>query len=75
MRHPVAWIQSGSDGSFGLAAGVTNAITTVSLARVVGGEKLGDRRVLVAAVSYGIGCSGIWVLAGILVGDVIRAAA
>ena len=42
MRRPVAWIQSGSDVWFGLAAGLTNAITTVALARFIGGKKLGD---------------------------------
>ena len=44
MRHPVAWIQRGSDAWFGLAAALTNAVITVSLARVIGGERLGERR-------------------------------
>ena len=58
MRHPVEWIQGGSNVWFGLAAALTNAITTVALARLVSGRELGERRVLVAAVSYGLFCSG-----------------
>jgi hypothetical protein len=74
MRHPVAWVQRGADAWLGLAAAITSAITAVSVARLVGGRALGRRRVAVAAVSYGVVCPAVWTLAGVLVGEAVRAA-
>jgi hypothetical protein len=74
MRHPVAWVQRGSNAWLGLAAAITSAITAVSVARLVGGRVLGRRPVVVAAVSYGVVCPAVWTLAGVLVGEAVRAA-
>jgi hypothetical protein len=73
MSHPVRWVTGASDALYAVAAAITSGITAVSLARLIGGRPVGDRRVIVAAVSYGIFCSGLWALIGFLAGDVIRA--
>jgi hypothetical protein len=73
MSHPVRWVTGGSDGLYVLAAAVTSAITVVSLARLIGGRPVGGHRALVAAVTYGLFCSGIWALIGFAAGDAIRA--
>ena len=67
------WVSRGSDGSFVVAAAITNAITTVALARVAIGRPLGRHRVWLAALAYGLFAAGLWSLIGWLVGDAIRA--
>jgi hypothetical protein len=73
MRHPVGWITGGSEALFGLAAALTNAITAVAFARLIGGQKVGERRTFVAAASFGVFCAGLGSLIGFAAGDVIRA--
>ena len=73
MSHPVKWVTGASGGLYALAAAVTSGITTVSLARLIGGRPIGKHRVVVAAVAYGLFCSGLWALIGFLAGDAIRA--
>lgn len=73
MRHPVGWITGGSEALFGLGASLTNAITAVAIARLIGGQKVGERRTFVAAASFGIFCAGLGSLIGFAAGDVIRA--
>jgi len=73
MRHPVAWIQGGSDFWFGLAAALTNAISTVAVARLIGGHPISERRILVASFSFALFVAGLGSLLGFVLGDVIRA--
>jgi hypothetical protein len=73
MRHPVAWIQRGSDFWFGLAAALTNAITTVAVARLIGGHSISERRILVASFSFALFVAGVGSLLGFALGDAIRA--
>jgi len=73
MRHPVAWITSGSGALFGLAAALTNAINAVVLGRLIGGQPVGERRALIAAVSFSIFGAGLGALIGFAAGDIIRA--
>lgn len=73
MSHPAKWVTGASDVLYVIAAALTSGITAVSLARVVGGRPVGEHRVIVAAVSYGIFCSGLWALIGFLAADAIRA--
>lgn len=73
MSHPAKWVTGASDGLYVIAAAVTSGITAVSLARVISGRPVGEHRVIVAAVTYGIFCSGLWALIGFLAGDAIRA--
>jgi hypothetical protein len=73
MRHPVKWITDGSAFWYSIAAMLTNAITCVAIARVVGGEPIGGRRVRLAAVSFSIFEAGLFALIGWAMGDVIRA--
>jgi hypothetical protein len=73
MRHPAAWITRGSDAWFGLAAALTNAITTVTIAHMVSGQPVGKRRVLIASVSFAALVAGLGSLLGLLLRDAIRA--
>jgi hypothetical protein len=67
------WIDRGSDGWFMLAAALTCAIATVGLARVAVGKPLGQHRIFLAALSYGLFFAGLFSLIGWLAGDAIRA--
>ena len=73
MRHPVQWITEGSAFWYSLAAMLTNAITCVCIARVVGGAPIGRRRVRLAALSFSVFEAGLFALIGWAMGDVIRA--
>ena len=73
MRHPVAWITSGSGALFGLAAALTNAINAVVLGRLIGGHPVGERKGLIAAASFSIFVAALGALIGLAAGDIIRA--
>jgi hypothetical protein len=73
MKHPVSWIERGADAWFGLAAALTDAITVVAAARIISGKPVGERRIVIAAVSYAIFCAGLFSLIGLAVGDTVRA--
>lgn len=64
MRHPVAWITGSSDGWFGLAAALTNAITAVSIGRALGGQPVTARRIRVASASFAVFFAAIYSLLG-----------
>src|SRR5512133_691653 len=74
MRHPVAWIQRGSDRWYALAAAVANPILIGALARLVGGRPIGHRRILLGAVAYAIPYCAMWTIVGFALGDTVRAA-
>ena len=74
MQRPVAWISSGSDAWFALAAAMINAITVIALARVIGGTPVGRRRVLVAAIAYSLFFAVLFTLIGVAFEDILRAA-
>ena len=73
MRHPVAWITRGSDAWFGVAAALTNAITTVAIAHFVAGQPVGQRRVRIASVSFSAFVAGLGAVLGVLLRDTIQA--
>lgn len=73
MRHPVAWIQSGSDRSYAFAAAVANPILVAGLARFIGGARIGDRRIVLGAIAYAVPYVAMWSLAGYAAGQAIRA--
>jgi len=72
MRHPVAWIQRGSDRWYAFAAAVANPILVAALARFIGGQPIGERRILLGAVAYAIPYVALWTIVGIALGDTIR---
>jgi hypothetical protein len=72
MRHPVGWIQRGSDGSYALAAALANPILVLALARSIGDKPIGERRILLGSVAYAIPYVAIWSLVGVTIGDAIR---
>jgi hypothetical protein len=74
MRHPVAWIQRGSDRWYAFAAAVANPILIAALARFVGGKPIGERRILLGSVAYAIPYVAMWSIVGLALGDAVRAA-
>jgi hypothetical protein len=73
MRHPVAWIQSGSDRSYAFAAAVANPILVAAFARFIGGGRVGDRRIVLGAIAYAVPYVAMWSLVGFAVGQALRA--
>ena len=73
LAHPVAWIQSGSDRGYAFAAAVANPILVATLARVIGGEPVGERRVLLGAVAYAIPYVAMWSIVGLALGRAVGA--
>ena len=72
MKHPVGWIERGSDGRYALAAAVANPILVLALARSIGGKPIGERRVVLGSVAYAIPYVAIWSLVGLALGGAIR---
>jgi hypothetical protein len=73
MRHPVAWIQSGSDRSYAFAAAVANPILVAGFARSIGGGPVADRRIVLGAIAYAVPYVAMWSLVGFAVGQALRA--
>jgi hypothetical protein len=59
----------GSVGWFILSSVITNAIITVSLARLVSGKPVPGRKVLVTVVAFAILFSGLWAFVGWVLND------
>jgi len=74
MRHPVAWIQRGSDRWYSLAAAVANPILVSAFARFISGKPVGERRIMLGAVAYAIPYVAMWTFVGLAVGGSLRAA-
>jgi hypothetical protein len=73
LKHPVAWIERGSDRGYALAAAVANPILVSALARLVGGKPVGRHRIVLGAVVYAIPYVAMWSIVGFVVGKAIRA--
>jgi len=71
MRKPVAWITSDSITGIALAAALTNAIITVSFARLIGGKPVGPRRARAAALSYSVFFAVVYSLVGLLIHAIV----
>jgi hypothetical protein len=74
MRHPVAWIQRGSERWYAIAAAVANPILVAAFARSLSGAPIGDRRIVLGAVAYAIPYVAMWTTIGFLLGQALRAA-
>ena len=74
MRHPVAWLQRGSDRWYAFAAAVANPILVAAFARLVGGKPVGERRIVLGAVAYAVPYVAMWSIVGLVVGSSLRAA-
>ena len=74
LRHPVAWIERGSDRWYAFAAAVANPILVAALARLVGGVPIARRRILLGSVAYAIPYVAMWAIVGSALGHTIRAA-
>ena len=73
MKHPVAWIERGSDRWYAFAAAVANPILVGTLARFVGGEPIGGRRILLGSIAYAVPYVAMWTLVGLALGGTVRA--
>lgn len=73
LRHPVSWIQRGSDRGYALAAAVANPILVAAFARSLTGEPIGERRILLGAVAYAVPYVAIWSIVGFALGEAVRA--
>jgi hypothetical protein len=69
----VAWIQRGSDRWYALSAAVANPILVATLARFVGGPRIGKRRILLGAVAYTLPYVAMSSIVGFAFGEAIRA--
>lgn len=72
MRHPVEWIQRGSDRWYALAAAVANPILVAGVSRFVGGTQAGERRIVLGAVAYAIPYVAMWTIVGLVVSGSLR---
>jgi hypothetical protein len=66
LAHPVAWLQRGSDRWYAFAAAVANPILVATLARIIAGEPVGKRRVLLGAVAYAVPYVAMWSCVGLV---------
>jgi hypothetical protein len=69
LRRVVNGVTGGSVGWFILSSIITNAIITVSLARLVSGKPVPGRKVLVTVVAFAILFSGLWAFVGWVLND------
>ena len=74
LRHPVAWIQSGSDSAYALTAAVANPILVAALGQLAAGKPISERRIFLGSVAYAIPYAAMWSLVGLALGDAVRAA-
>ncbi len=74
LRHPVDWIEHGSDRRFALGAAITNAIIATVISRLLTGTPVGPRRILMASLAYGVFFTGLYAFVGFLLGSALRAA-
>jgi hypothetical protein len=72
MKHPVAWIERGSDRWYAFAAAVANPILVLASARSMSGKPVGERRILLGSVAYAIPYVAIWSFVGWAIGDAVR---
>jgi hypothetical protein len=73
LARPVAWLQRGSDRSYAFAAAVANPILVATLARVIGGAPVGERRVVLGAIAYAIPYVAMWAIVGLAFADTLGA--
>jgi hypothetical protein len=74
MRHPVAWVERGSDRRYALAAALANPILVLATARSISGKPVGERRILLGSVAYVIPYVALWSFVGWAFGETIRSA-
>jgi hypothetical protein len=74
LRHPVEWIEHGSDRQFALGAAITNAIIATVISRLLTGTAVGPRRILMASLAYGVFFTGLYAFVGFMLGSALRLA-
>jgi hypothetical protein len=74
MRKPIAWISEGSTRRFTLAAILTNAVTAVTAAHIVGAA-VDRRRIACAALGFAAVSCALHTAFGTLIGYGVRAIA
>ena len=74
MRHPVGWIEHGSDRWYAFAAAIANPILVLGIARSMSGKPVGKRRILLGSVAYAVPYVAMWTFVGLALGETIRSA-
>jgi hypothetical protein len=74
LRHPVAWIEQGSDRSYAFAAAVVNPILVVAFSRLGSGTPVGERRIMLGSIAYAVPYVALWSLVGLALGGAVRSA-
>jgi hypothetical protein len=74
LRHPVAWIEQGSDRSYAFAAAIVNPILVVAVSRLGSGTPVGERRIMLGSIAYAVPYVALWSLVGLALGGAVRSA-
>jgi hypothetical protein len=69
MSHLVRWVTSGSSALFAVAATIINPALVTVVARMLGGQRVGERKILVASLTYAIIESLLWTAIGYGIGE------
>jgi urease accessory protein UreF len=69
MHHPVRWVTSGSSWLFAVGATIINPALVTVVARMLGGQRVGERRILVASLTYAVVESLLWTAVGFGAGE------
>jgi cation transporter-like permease len=70
-RHPVRWVTSGSSFLFAFASTLLNPALVTVVARLLGGQRVGERKILVASLTYAILSSLVLTAIGFGVGKAL----
>ena len=71
MRHPVRWVTSGSSFLFAFAATLLNPALVTVVARLLGGQRVGERKILVTSLTYAIAASLVFTAIGYGIGQAV----
>jgi cation transporter-like permease len=71
MRHPVRWVTSGSSFLFAFASTLLNPALVTVVARLLGGQRVGERKIFVASLTYAILSSLVLTAIGFGVGKAL----
>jgi hypothetical protein len=71
MRHPVRWVTSGSSFLFAFASTLLNPALVTVVARLLGGQRVGERTIFVASLTYAILSSLVFTAIGFGIGKAV----
>jgi hypothetical protein len=69
MSHPVRWVTSDSSFLFAFGATIINPALVTVVARLLGGGRVGERKIFAASITYAIVESFVWTAIGYGIGQ------